>query len=295
MAKGEREIGGKRAAKIGVERLAIAANEKINGHRCSHQDDEGLDPGLRELLRIVGAGISAEQRTGGHDNGLRPDDRAHNDESDGGNAVDDAAENHLELIHGVNVGHAERREHGQIHDADTAAEVAAVNGDEQLEDGSPGDRGGGGVMRDARGNPSGQMFAEGKEQCGAEHQPRKHAQEGLCGRLDEEKCAGQAAENAGEDQRHHHTPPNIQLLGISAAARGSAHPERESVSGVGRDGRNAGKQEGRKSHETSTAGDCVDSTAEGAGEKEEDGVVQVQTEVLSRIRFVLQKPLFPAQ
>src|SRR5947208_9488262 len=92
VAKGEREIGGKRAAKIGVERLAIAANEKINGHRCSHQDDEGLDPGLRELLRKVGAGISAEQRTGGHDNGLRPDDRAHNDESDGGNAVDDAAE-----------------------------------------------------------------------------------------------------------------------------------------------------------------------------------------------------------
>src|SRR5256885_280064 len=233
VAKGEREIGGKRAAKIGVERLAIAANEKINGHRCSHQDDEGLDPGLGEPLRKVGAGISAEQRAGGHGNGLRPDDRAHNDESDGGNAVDDAAENHLELIHGVNVGHAERGKHGQIHNAYAAAEVAAVNGDEQLEEGRPGNRRGGGVMRDARGNPSGQMFAEGKEQCGAEHQPRKHAQEGLCGGLDEEKCAGQAAENAGEDQRHHHTPPNIQLLGISAAAHGSAHPERESVSGVG--------------------------------------------------------------
>src|SRR5437762_11887606 len=66
-----------------------------------------------ELLRKVGAGISAEQRTGGHDNGLRPDDRAHNDESDGGNAVDDAAENHLELIHGVNVGHAERGKIGR--------------------------------------------------------------------------------------------------------------------------------------------------------------------------------------
>src|SRR5438876_1118222 len=91
------------------------------------------------------------------------------------------------------------------------------------------------------------------------------------------------------------TPPNIQLLGISATARGSAHPERESVSGVGRDGRNAGKQERRKGHETSAAGDGVDSTAEGAGEKEEDGVVHVQTEVLSRIRFVLQKLLFPAR
>jgi len=36
-----------------------------------------------------------------------------------------------------------------------------------------------------------------------------------------------------------------------------------------------------KGHETSATGDGVNSATEGAGEKEEDSVVQVQTEVLS--------------
>src|SRR5256885_14776124 len=105
VAKGEREIGGKRAAKIGVERLAIAANEKINGHRCSHQDDEGLDPGLGEPLRKVGAGISAEQRAGGHGKGFPPDERAPNDERDGGDGRDDSAEKYLQLYHRQDDGH----------------------------------------------------------------------------------------------------------------------------------------------------------------------------------------------
>src|SRR6266566_3745589 len=190
VAEGKRKIEGTARQSFCVKRLAIAANEKINGHGGSHQNNKGLDPGLRELLRKVRAGISTQKRARGHNNGLRPDDRAGDDESDGGDAVDDAAKNHLELVHSMDVGHAERGEHGQIHDTDAAAEIAAVNGDEQLEDGGPGDRRGGGVMRDARGNESGQMFAEGEEQSGAKHQPRQHAQEGLRGRLDEEKRSG---------------------------------------------------------------------------------------------------------
>ena len=44
-----------------------------------------------------------------------------------------AAEDDLECIHLVNVGHAEGGEHGEDHDAHAASEVAAVDPDQQLE------------------------------------------------------------------------------------------------------------------------------------------------------------------
>src|SRR5216683_4780109 len=176
----------KRAAMFRVNGLAIATNEKINGHGRSDQDDKGFHPGLRQFLRKVRAGVPAQQGAHGHDDGLRPDDRAGHDESHRGDTVNDPAENHLELVHDVNVGHADCGEHRQIHDADAAAEIAATNGDEQLEDRSPGDGRRGGVVRDACRNPPGQMLAEGKQQRGGEHEPRQHMQEGLRGRLDQE-------------------------------------------------------------------------------------------------------------
>src|ERR1700741_1697247 len=95
-----------RVEPIRENRLAMATNEKINRHRRSHQDDEGLHPSLRELLRKVRGGVSAQQGAHRHDNGLRPDDRAGHDESYRGDPIDDSAENHFELVHGVNVGHA---------------------------------------------------------------------------------------------------------------------------------------------------------------------------------------------
>ncbi len=128
-------------AQIRAKCLAIAAYKKINSHGRAHQDDEGLHPGLREFLCKVRRGVSAQQRARSHDDGLRPDDGARHNESHRGDAVDDAAENHLELVHGMDVGHPKRGEHCQIHDAYAAAEIAAINGDEQLEEGCPGDRG----------------------------------------------------------------------------------------------------------------------------------------------------------
>src|SRR5260370_9684530 len=112
--------------------LAIAANEEINGHRGSNENDEGLHPGLRELLGKMRARVTAQQGACGHDNGLRPNDRAGHDESDRGDTVDDSAQNYFELVHGVNVGHAERPKHRQIHDADAAPEIAAITSAQQL-------------------------------------------------------------------------------------------------------------------------------------------------------------------
>ncbi len=53
------------------------------------------------------------------------------------------------------------------------------------------------------------------------------------------------------------------------------------------------KQERGKGDEAPAARHCVDSTPKGAGEKEEDGVVQVQRGVLTRTPFVFQRGHFP--
>src|SRR6266478_5834619 len=88
---------------IRANRLPVGLNEKISSHGCAHQNDEGLDPGLRELLCKVRGGVPAQQGACGHNDGLRPDDGPGHDESHSGDAVDDASEDHFELVHGVNV------------------------------------------------------------------------------------------------------------------------------------------------------------------------------------------------
>src|SRR5206468_9437357 len=45
-----------------VSLLAVAAPEKINGHGRANKNDESFDPGLRQFLRIMRGGITAENR-----------------------------------------------------------------------------------------------------------------------------------------------------------------------------------------------------------------------------------------
>ena len=90
---------------------------------------------LRRFHRVVRAEIAAGDRADGHHERLRPQDGAADDECDSGDSVDDCAEDGFERVHFVDVGHAHGGEHGEVHDADAAAEVAAVDGDEEFEDG----------------------------------------------------------------------------------------------------------------------------------------------------------------
>ena len=66
--------------------------------------------------------------------------------TDRGDAVDGDAENALQSIHGMNVGHADGRQHGQVDDAHAAAEIAAVHRNDQFENRCAHDGSGGGVM-----------------------------------------------------------------------------------------------------------------------------------------------------
>ncbi len=80
------------------------------------------------------AKVSTDQRTGDHHAALLPVHRAVHDEGDDRDAVDHAAEHALQSVHRVNVGHPDRRQHGQIHDPQAAAKVSAVDRDDQFKD-----------------------------------------------------------------------------------------------------------------------------------------------------------------
>src|SRR5207248_10206116 len=56
-----------------VSLLAVAAPEKINGHGRANKNDESFDPGLRQFLRIMRGGITAENRPENHYDGLWPE------------------------------------------------------------------------------------------------------------------------------------------------------------------------------------------------------------------------------
>jgi len=120
--------------------LAVAADEEIDGHGAADENDEAANPGLREFLRVVGAGDAAEESAYRHDDSLGPDDGARDDEGDGRDAIDDPTEKDFQFVHGMNVRHAQRSEHGEIHDADAAAEIAAVDCNEEFEDRGAHDR-----------------------------------------------------------------------------------------------------------------------------------------------------------
>ena len=60
----------------------------------------------------------------------------------------------------MDIGHAQRCQHGQVHDADAATEISTIDCNDELENRCAHQRGGGGVMREARRSVAGQPLAE---------------------------------------------------------------------------------------------------------------------------------------
>ena len=71
---------------------------------------------------------------------------------------------------------------------------------------------------------AGEVFAEREKQRRAEEHPRQHAQERLRRRVNHQDCAGYAADDARDDQRHHHAAGKVQALPVGAAAGGDTYP-----------------------------------------------------------------------
>src|SRR6266852_1744904 len=112
---------------------SIGLDEEVHRHPSSDKDNEPPNPRLRQLLRIVGAEISAHQGACDHDYAVRPVDGALENEYQYGDAVDGHPQDALQGVHGVNVGHADRGQHGQVDNAHAASEIAAVHRHHQLE------------------------------------------------------------------------------------------------------------------------------------------------------------------
>src|SRR6185295_19233310 len=97
-------------------------------------DDRGAGAFTADVAGEAGAGVTGEHGARDHDQRRRPVDRTAGDEVGRGHAVDAQVEEVLEAVHGVDVGEPEEAEHRESEDADAGAEVAAVDGDGELEE-----------------------------------------------------------------------------------------------------------------------------------------------------------------
>ncbi len=190
-------------------------------------------------------------------------------------AIDDSAEDHLEFVHRVNIGHAQRRQHRQVHDPDPAAEIAAVDGNYyELEDEGARHSGTARVVRDSHRGVPNHMFAKRKQQSGSEQQPWQNLQKRLRRRLDQEKRPGESSDHARNHQRDHDASRKVQFLRVRSAACRRTHPQRQLVRGICRDRRHSCEQERGKGHETPPARDRIDRTPKSTGKEQEYGVVK---------------------
>ena len=80
----------------------------------------------------MGSDVAAQDGPDEHDYGLGPVDSPRNDESDYGKTVGSAAEDGLDRIHGMDIGHAEQGQHCQDYESHAGAEIAAIGSDEEF-------------------------------------------------------------------------------------------------------------------------------------------------------------------
>jgi hypothetical protein len=86
---------------------------------------------------------------------------------------------------------------------------------------------------------------------------------------EQEKCTGDSAEKAGDEQGYQYSPGYIKALAIRASTGGYSGPESEGVGGVGGNRRHSDQQKGGKSHKATAPGDSVQSSAQDASDEKE--------------------------
>ena len=139
-------------------------------------------------------------------------------------------------------------------------------------------------MREAAFRSASQASTENKEERRAQHQPGQDLQECVGGRAQEQKGSDNSSDHAGDGERDHHAPRDIEVLSIRAGTGGHAHPERHRVGGVRLDGRDAAEHECREGDKAAAAGDRVQRAAQNSGDKKEESNVEVQVTDLSHQR-----------
>jgi hypothetical protein len=260
----------------------IALPEEVSSHPDSDDDNEASYPRGRKLLRVVGSKISSGERACRHYEAFFPDNCAGDDEGDDRDAVDDSAEHNLQGVHGVDVGHAHCGQHGEIQDPDSAAEIASVDGDDQLENRCDNQRSRGSVAGDRASRAAREAAAEHEEQRGSKHEPGHDSEESLRGRMQQEISSGDSSDDARDRERNHDTARNIKMLAIGSSRGRRSDPKGNRVGSVGGDGSDSGEHQSGEGNEASSASDGIHRAAESSGEKKEDGSFEMQILDVSR-------------
>src|SRR5438309_11169012 len=115
------------------DHVLIRCTEEIYGHPGAYQHYKIADPQLRHLHSVVRAYISSRDSAHDHDEALLPVDRPRYDERDHRNSIDHKPHHALQRIHGMDVSHAQRSQHGEHHDSHAATEISSVDSNGQLE------------------------------------------------------------------------------------------------------------------------------------------------------------------
>jgi hypothetical protein len=199
------------------------------------------------------ASDAAENRTRSHHGRVVPQDQTRHGEICGRDAVHARRQQALHAVHVMDVGiahDAQRREH---EDADSGPEVAAVDSDQELEDGREPQ------PRSARGRrqlePPLNRFLR-HEQAGGEQNQRRHETVEELGRgAIQQYCPQHASEQARQHQHPDMLLGIAELTTVAPDAAERARPERDGAGGVGRNRGHTQPDQGGKRQQGAAAGD----------------------------------------
>jgi hypothetical protein len=195
---------------------------------------------------------------------VRKRGRPHRQEVDRRHAVDDQRAGQLEPV-GVLEAQGEQHAHGRQHDdAHSRAEVAAVEGHQELDD--PQRRRHLALPLGAvRLDEAAQRALDGDQGAGEEDEPGDDGVEGLLRRVKQDPGAGQAADGRGERQQHRAPLLVGDDLPVGPGGGDRAGPHRQGVGGVGRHAPHAREQQRREGEQGAAPGDGVDDSRAEAG------------------------------
>src|SRR5450759_617539 len=130
-------------ARISNDMQNVGTHKEVDGHGDADDDDESAhQPGI-DLARVVRSTEAADDGTENHKDRLGPVDRARDDKSDHGDSIDTGCQHRLQSVHDVDILHPHQRERCQHQDADAAAKISSIRGDDKLRYGDadePGER-----------------------------------------------------------------------------------------------------------------------------------------------------------
>jgi hypothetical protein len=218
-------------------------------------------------------------------------DEAGGNEPTGSDEVDDRTEDGFKRVHFVNLRQSYIAERSEHEDADAGAEIAAINGDEELEnDCEPN-----GAFAAASLGPVAwfgcetlQQSLREEQESGEEYQEGDKASESFVAGIGQQDASDQSAEQTDRQEPPQPGADRSEVPAITKNSAERADDQRESAGGIGNYGGGAKSEQGWEGHQGAASRDGVD-RASRDGCKEECCYFSrrhaAQSRVLGRLLF----------